>query len=83
MTRVRALLLIPALLLGACAQPPVTPAAEAPPALPPLDVNRDYHSYANTADFVTEHLRLDLAVDFTRRVLDGTVELRLPSAWNR
>jgi aminopeptidase N len=43
----------------------------------PLDVNRDYHSYANTADFRTQHVKLDLSVDFTRRVLDGVVELQL------
>ena len=42
-----------------------------------LDVNRDYHSYANTAAFRTEHVALDLAVDFERRVLEGSVELKL------
>jgi leukotriene-A4 hydrolase len=43
----------------------------------PLDVQRDYHSYANTRDFRTQHLVLDLNVDFTRRVLEGSAELRL------
>ncbi len=43
----------------------------------PLDVQRDYHSYANTRDFVTEHLALDLKVDFARRMLEGSSELRL------
>jgi leukotriene-A4 hydrolase len=70
-------LLLPVLMLAACAAPPPAPTAAAEPALPPLDVNHDYHSYANTSDFRTEHLRLDLGVDFTRRVLEGTVELQL------
>ncbi|MCI0749402.1 MAG: M1 family metallopeptidase [Nevskiales bacterium] len=42
-----------------------------------LDVRRDYHSYSNVRDFRTEHLVLDLAVDFERRVLEGAVELNL------
>jgi leukotriene-A4 hydrolase len=77
MTRAFALLLIPSLLLAACANPPAQPAAAAPVAPEPLDVNRDYHSYANTADFRTEHVQLELTVDFARRVLDGSVELQL------
>jgi leukotriene-A4 hydrolase len=80
MKRVLPLLLVPAVMLGAaCAPQPAAPVAAAPaqPALEPLDVNRDYHSYANTADFRAEHVRLDLTVDFARRVLEGTVELQL------
>jgi len=77
MKRALPLLLIPAVVLAACAPQPPAPAASEAPAAPPLDVNRDYHSYANTADFRTEHLRLDLSVDFARRVLEGTVELQL------
>jgi leukotriene-A4 hydrolase len=77
MTRAFALLLIPSLLLAACVNPPAQPAAAAPVAPEPLDVNRDYHSYANTADFRTEHVQLELTVDFARRVLDGSVELQL------
>jgi aminopeptidase N len=71
-------LLLPAVVLcvAACAGAPEAPAT-AGPAVEPLDVNRDYHSYANTADFRTELVELDLTVDFTRRVLDGTVELQL------
>ena len=37
----------------------------------------DPHSYANTDDFVTSHLVLDLDVDFEQRQLSGTVELQL------
>jgi leukotriene-A4 hydrolase len=80
MKRVLPLLFVPALMLGsACARQPVpaAPVVPAKPALEPLDINRDYHSYANTADFRAEHVRLDLTVDFARRVLEGTVELQL------
>ncbi|MBT8099819.1 MAG: M1 family metallopeptidase [Gammaproteobacteria bacterium] len=35
----------------------------------------DYHSFANTGDYLTRHLELDLAVDFTRKVLAGTATL--------
>jgi leukotriene-A4 hydrolase len=71
------LLVAVAMLAAACAQQPAAaPPAQAAPA-PPLDVNHDYHSYANAADFRTEHIALDLTVDFTRRVLEGTVELQL------
>ncbi len=37
----------------------------------------DPHSYADTAAFRTRHIRLDLAVDFSRKVLSGTAELEL------
>lgn len=36
----------------------------------------DYHSFANTGDYLTRHLELDLAVDFTRKVLEGTATLQ-------
>ena len=64
------------LLLCGCSQVSTHPAAEGPgpgPAANALDVNHDYHSYANTADFRTRHLALDLKVDFGQRVLSGTV----------
>jgi leukotriene-A4 hydrolase len=73
-----ATLAVVALLASACAelarQTQESPAAAA---VEKLDVQRDYHSYANTRDFRTQHLLLDLDVDFTRRVLAGSVELRL------
>lgn len=66
-----------ALVTAACA-PVASRAPAVEPAAPqPLDVSRDYHSYANTTEFRTQHVVLDLAVDFSRRVLEGTVELRL------
>jgi leukotriene-A4 hydrolase len=63
-----------AALLSACShQPP-----QAPPAAPePPDLRRDYHSCANTRDFGTRHMVLDLQVDFARKVLTGSVELHL------
>jgi leukotriene-A4 hydrolase len=84
MTRILTLLLLPTVMLAAaCAAPAPAPTsapseAEAAPAPPePLDLRRDYHSYANTGAFRTRHLVLDLTVDFTRRVLEGDVELQL------
>ena len=71
-------LAVPALLIAGCAQqPPYAPTPEAARAVEPLDVQRDYHSYANTKDFRTQHLVLDLTVDFARRVLEGSAELHL------
>ncbi len=42
------------------------------------DLSRDYFSFANAEQFVTEHLRLDLTVDFDARELrgDATLEMR-------
>ncbi|MGH8441933.1 MAG: M1 family metallopeptidase [Nevskiaceae bacterium] len=81
MTRALPMFVLPIAMLAACAAQTEAPApaaaAPAAPAVEPLDINRDYHSYANTRDFRTELLELDLNVDFTRRVLEGTVELQL------
>jgi aminopeptidase N len=41
------------------------------------DAARDYFSFANTDQFVTDHLRLDLAVDFESQALAGTATLSL------
>lgn len=38
---------------------------------------QDVHSYANVRDFQTEHLVLDLTVDFKRQRLGGTADLQL------
>jgi leukotriene-A4 hydrolase len=37
----------------------------------------DTHSFANTDQFRVEHVDLDLNVDFTKRVLSGTAQLRV------
>ncbi|MES2883364.1 MAG: M1 family metallopeptidase [Pseudomonadota bacterium] len=38
---------------------------------------KDIHSHANVADFRTEHLLLDLKVDFKKKQLAGTAQLQL------
>ena len=81
MTRAPTVLLTSIVLAAGCAaQPapaPEAPASVAAPVVEPLDISRDYHSYANTRDYRTELVVLDLNVDFGRRVLEGTVELQL------
>lgn len=64
----RLLSLLPLLTLGACSL--------LPPTMPP-PVQRDPHSYADPTQFSTEHLALDLRIDFGKRVLEGVAELRL------
>jgi leukotriene-A4 hydrolase len=75
--RVSKLAILAVLISGCAQQPPLAPTPMAEKAVEPLDVQRDYHSYANTKDFRAQHLVLDLTVDFARRVLEGTVELQL------
>ncbi len=41
------------------------------------DLARDHFSYANSDQFVTHHLALDLEVDFEKRMLRGSVELTM------
>ncbi len=43
----------------------------------PYDPAHDYYSFADIDAFVTEHLVLDLAVNFPARALSGTATLRL------
>jgi len=43
----------------------------------PVDRTHDYFSFANTDQFVTDHLQLDLTVDFDRQELRGTASLRM------
>ncbi len=50
-----------------------TPAPESKPGSSPAPV--DIFSFANTDQFITRHLKLDLAVDFDARVLGGTATL--------
>lgn len=44
---------------------------------PSIDVAHDHFSFANTEQFRTRHLELDLDVDFERQVLEGTAVLHL------
>ncbi len=64
--------------LAACDRAPDAPVAPEAPTAPvaALDPRRDYHSYANTDDFVVTHVYLDLTADFAAKALTGTVELR-------
>ena len=43
----------------------------------PYDPARDYFSYANTDQFVTRHLELDLTVDFEKEQLRGSAVLHM------
>jgi aminopeptidase N len=74
--RVFALLLVP-LMLVACSQ---DDAAIEPEEVTEkiLDISHDYFSFANSEQFITDHLRLDLSVDFEQRELRGqaTLEMR-------
>ena len=56
-------------LLGACADDAVVTAD--------YDPARDYFSYANTGQFVSNHLQLHLSVDFDARSLSGSATLYL------
>ncbi|HEY2740139.1 MAG TPA: M1 family aminopeptidase/hydrolase, partial [Thermoanaerobaculia bacterium] len=49
--------------------PPATPAAQ-PPA-------RDPHSFSHPDEVVVEHLKLDLTVDFSKKILTGRASLRI------
>jgi aminopeptidase N len=59
-----------AVALAACSKPLPEEAARHEPAI-------DYHSYANTDDYLTTHIDLDFTVDFERRVLLGEATLQL------
>jgi len=43
----------------------------------PLDLTHDYFSFANTDQFVTEHINLNLTVDFDLQQLSGLVSLKM------
>ena len=57
------------LLFSACSKDTPEPQAEA------YDPARDYFTFANTDQFVAEHLNLDLAVDFDAKELRGSATL--------
>ena len=65
----RYFLILALLALAACSQDE-TPADDYDPA-------RDYFTFADTDAFITEHLALDLDVDFERRELRGFAMLRM------
>ena len=67
-------LICTALLLSGCAR---DESISDVPTSDSYDPARDYFSFANTDQFVTDHLALDLAVDFESRRLSGTARLDL------
>ena len=66
-------------LLAACGTDSPEPATTAPVAAEAAayDPARDYFTFANTDQFVTTHLALDLDVDFDREQLRGTATLHM------
>jgi len=76
-TRFVLVLLTVACAAAACSrQEPVT-GADAATSAPEDRRAHDYFSFANTDAYVTEHLQLDLSVDFERRELRGAATLTL------
>lgn len=65
-------LLFTVFMLVACSQDDESAAQKEP-----LDVSHDYYSFANTDQFVTEHIQLDLTVDFDRKQLRGLAALKM------
>ena len=65
-------LLLSALMLVACGQE-----EDAATGKEAIDVTHDYFSFANTDAFVTEHLQLDLTVDFNLKELRGMAVLNM------
>jgi hypothetical protein len=65
-------LLLAAFVVVACSQ------SEDPvPAKEPIDLEKDYFSFANTDQFVTDHIRLELSVNFELSELSGFAELKM------
>ena len=65
-------LLFTAFILMACSQTE-DPAAQKDA----LDLGHDYFSFANTDQFVTDHIQLNLTVDFEQKELSGFVSLKM------
>jgi leukotriene-A4 hydrolase len=65
-------LLSAVLMVGACSQneDPASQKEE-------IDITHDYFSFANTEQFVTEHIKLDLTVDFELKELRGLASLKM------
>ena len=65
-------LLVSSFLLFACTQD-----ENVSPATPEFDITHDYFSFANSDQFVTDHLQLNLSVDFSLRQLRGMAILEM------
>ena len=77
MIRANILVIICTLVLAACTpELPNTSTADSDPATQ-YDPARDYFTFANTDDFVTKHLALDLTVDFDAAEVHGSATLTM------
>ena len=65
-------LLFASFILVACSQD-----EEPAPQKEAIDITHDYFSFANTDQFVTEHIQLDLTVDFELKELRGLARLKM------
>jgi aminopeptidase N len=65
-------LMLATLMLVACSQ-----SEDPAPQKEPIDLTHDYFSFANTDQFVTDHIQLDLAVDFDLKELSGFATLKM------
>jgi aminopeptidase N len=65
------------LLLGASTLALITACSKPAVEVDDYDPARDYFTFANTAQFITEHLALDLDVDFEAEVLRGSATLTM------
>ena len=78
MFRVSFLLITFALALAACSPESTDdPVAGIDPPTTEYDPARDYFTFANTDEFVTKHLELDLTVDFDAEELHGSATLNM------
>jgi aminopeptidase N len=75
----RAFLLVALLLAAACRneQPAQTATTAAPPPPAAAANVQDPHSYARPSEARVEHIALDLTVDFAKKQLSGTADLRI------
>jgi leukotriene-A4 hydrolase len=76
-------ILLAVLFLAACRnEKPAETSTAAAPAAAPVDAAtaKDPHSYARPAEARVEHIGLDLTVDFAKKQLSGTANLRIRKA---
>ena len=77
------LLIVLSIFITACSKPsePQTsndvPAASLEAPSTDMQVNRDYHSFANPDEFVVRHIDLDLTADFSQKKLIGSARLKV------
>jgi leukotriene-A4 hydrolase len=72
-----AALLFSIFMLVSCSQSDAPTPDSPAPQKKAVDISHDYFSFANTRQFVTDHIRLDLTVDFEQQELRGEAELKM------